>query len=292
MKTLSLLTLLLVGLCSTAIAADSDLEKSLTSKYKDQVLILRHPIDSNSQRYNSGGELLSGGKEAPWTVAAAIEINEIHITPDKLIIDGKRRVYGFDSRQNRLLPVKVKDKDKPRVKLEISLDSPLVSVDQVETILHRIFANNAGELTESVPVYWRSFLAKQYGVPNPDASQTVAQDSGGSNSAARDELNVVKLDPKTIKPPRPVSTPDPSYSEVAKHLQFEGTMVLSAIVDVTGKVRQVRIVRPVGFGLDEKGIEAVQNWKFKPATHDGKPVAVERKPVAVEIGLEISFNLY
>lgn len=169
--------------------------------------------------------------------------------------------------------------------LEISLDSPLVSVEQVETVLHRIFANNAGELTESVPVYWRSFLAKQYGVPNPDASQTVAQDSGGSNSAARDELNVVKLDPKTIKPPRPVSTPDPSYSEVAKHLQFKGTMVLTGIIDATGKVRQVRIVRPVGFGLDEKGIEAVQNWKFKPAIHDGKPVAVE-------MGLEISFNLY
>ena len=285
MKTLSLLTLLLVGLCSTAIAADSDLEKSLTSKYKDQVLILRHPIDSNSQRYNSGGELLSGGKEGPWTVNAAIEINEIHVTQDKLIIDGKRRVYGFDSRQNRLLPVKVKERDKPRVTLEISLDSPLVSVEQVETVLHRIFANNAGELTESVPVYWRSFLAKQYGVPNPDASQTVAQDSGGSNSAARDELNVVKLDPKTIKPPRPVSTPDPSYSEVAKHLQFKGTMVLTGIIDATGKVRQVRIVRPVGFGLDEKGIEAVHSWKFKPATHDGKPVAVE-------MGLEISFNLY
>ena len=147
MKTLSLLTLLLVGLCSTAIAADSDLEKSLTSKYKDQVLILRHPIDSNSQRYNSGGELLSRGKEGPWTVNAAIEINEIHVTQDKLIIDGKRRVYGFDSRQNRLLPVKVKERDKPRVTLEISLDSPLVSVEQVETILHRIFVNNAGELT-------------------------------------------------------------------------------------------------------------------------------------------------
>jgi TonB family protein len=62
-------------------------------------------------------------------------------------------------------------------------------------------------------------------------------------------------------------------------------MVLTGIIDATGKVRQVRIVRPVGFGLDEKGIEAVQSWKFKPATRDGKPVAVE-------MGLEISFNPY
>lgn len=274
----------LCTLCSNVAAQDTALESTLTKTFEHSILVLHHPVDGSSQRYSSSGELLSGGKEGPWTVDAAIEINEIHLTPDKLIIDGKRRVYGFDYRQNRLLPVKVKDKDKPRVTLEISLDSPLGSAEQAETILHHIFANNAGGLAQSVPAYWRSFLAKQYGEPKPDASQSLVGHPGASNSA-NDELNIVKLDPKTIKPPKPVNTPDPNYSEVAKHLQFEGTMVLSAIIDVTGKVRQVRIVRPVGYGLDEKGIEAVQNWKFKPATHDGKPVAVE-------MGLEISFNLY
>ena len=284
MKTLAALILLLFPLCSIMASPDDNIESTLTNKYEHSILILRHPVDSDSQRYSASGDLLSGGKEGSWTVDAAIEINEIHLTPGKLVIDGKRRVYGFDYRQNRLLPVKVKDKDKPKVTLEISLDSPLPTAEQVEVILHRIFANNAGGLAQSVPAYWRSFLAKQYGEPKPDASQNLAGDPGASNSA-NDELNVVKLDPKTIKPPKPVNTPDPNYSEVAKHLQFEGTLVLSAIIDVTGKVRQVRIVRPVGYGLDEKGIEAVQNWKFKPAMHDGKPVAVE-------MGLEITFNLY
>jgi periplasmic protein TonB len=67
---------------------------------------------------------------------------------------------------------------------------------------------------------------------------------------------------------------EPEYSEEARKAKYQGTVTLSVIVDENGKPRDVRVIRALGLGLDEKAIEAVQKWRFKPAQKDGKPVAV------------------
>ena len=61
-------------------------------------------------------------------------------------------------------------------------------------------------------------------------------------------------------------------------------MVLGVIVDSTGRVVDASVIRSLGLGLDEKAIEAVRKWKFRPAYKDGKPV-----PVTAEV--EVSFRL-
>jgi len=53
-----------------------------------------------------------------------------------------------------------------------------------------------------------------------------------------------------------------------------GSVTLALVVGIDGKVRNVWVVRPLGEGLDESAIEAVQRWNFKPATKDGKVVPV------------------
>lgn len=287
MKAAAISMLLIGALGSSITASTNDLEYAVAKKYAHTIMILRHPVDSNRQKYTAAGELLSGGSQAPWTIDGAIEVNKIHITPAKLTIEAKRRVYGFDLRQNQLLPLKMKEKDKPKIDVEISLDSPLSSMEQVDAIIHRIFADNEGELIDSVPPYWRSFLVKQYSAHTADASQPRVADSTSPKAAADDEsnFNAVKLDPRMMTPPRAVYTPEPDYSEWARHMRFQGTVVLTGVVDITGKVRRVQIVRPTGFGLDERALEVVQNWKFKPAIRDGKPIAVE-------MAFEIAFKLY
>jgi TonB family protein len=57
------------------------------------------------------------------------------------------------------------------------------------------------------------------------------------------------------------------------------------IVGPDGKPRDIRVQRGIGMGLDQKAIEAVQQWRFDPATKDGRPVAVQ-------ISVEVSFKLY
>lgn len=77
---------------------------------------------------------------------------------------------------------------------------------------------------------------------------------------------------------------EPEYSEEARKAKYQGTVVLAVVVDENGRARDIRVVRPLGLGLDEKAIEAVQKWKFRPGQLNGKPV-----PVSASI--EVNFRL-
>jgi periplasmic protein TonB len=77
---------------------------------------------------------------------------------------------------------------------------------------------------------------------------------------------------------------EPEYSEEARKAKYQGTVVLYVEVDPNGKARNLRIVRSLGLGLDEKAIEAVNKWKFKPGFKDGKPVTVAAT-------IEVNFRL-
>ncbi len=65
---------------------------------------------------------------------------------------------------------------------------------------------------------------------------------------------------------------------------MQGTVVLKVTVDANGDVADVKVTKGVGSGLDEKAVEAVRTWKFKPGTEDGTPVRSE-------IDVEVSFHL-
>jgi periplasmic protein TonB len=88
-----------------------------------------------------------------------------------------------------------------------------------------------------------------------------------------------------VSAPRPISTPDPEYTDEARKAKYQGTCVLWMIVGPDGKPRDIKVARTLGLGLDEKATEAVKQWKFEPAMKDGQPVAVQ-------INVEVSFRLY
>ena len=77
---------------------------------------------------------------------------------------------------------------------------------------------------------------------------------------------------------------DPEYSEEARKAKYSGTVVLYIEVDSTGHARNLKVVKGIGLGLDEKAIEAVTKWRFKPGLKDGKPVVVAAH-------IEVNFRL-
>jgi TonB family protein len=87
-----------------------------------------------------------------------------------------------------------------------------------------------------------------------------------------------------ISAPLAVSTPEPQYTEEARLAKTQGKCILWLIVDETGHPRNIRVVRGLGFGLDAKAVEAVQQWRFQPAMKDGKPVDVQ---ISVEVGFHL-----
>jgi TonB family protein len=88
-----------------------------------------------------------------------------------------------------------------------------------------------------------------------------------------------------VTAPKAIFAPDPAYDKEARKAKYQGTCLLSMIVGADGVPRDIKVVRALGKGLDEKAVETVGKWKFEPATKDGKPVAVV-------INVEINFRLY
>jgi len=78
--------------------------------------------------------------------------------------------------------------------------------------------------------------------------------------------------------------PEPEYSEEARKVKLQGSVFLTIVIDVDGVPKDIRVKDSLGLGLDEKAVEAVSRWRFRPGTKDGKPV-----PVAV--GVDVRFRL-
>jgi len=77
---------------------------------------------------------------------------------------------------------------------------------------------------------------------------------------------------------------EPEYSEEARKAKFQGTVVLSIVIDEQGLPRSFRVIKPLGLGLDEKAIEAVQKWRFRPGRKGDQAVAVQAT-------IEVNFRL-
>ena len=77
-----------------------------------------------------------------------------------------------------------------------------------------------------------------------------------------------------VSAPRLTYKVEPEYSEEARNAKHKGTVVLAIQVWEDGRAHNIRVIRSLGLGLDEKAIQAVQKWKFVPGKKDGIPVKV------------------
>ncbi len=80
--------------------------------------------------------------------------------------------------------------------------------------------------------------------------------------------------------------PQPQFSDEAVKSKYMGTVTLVAIINADGRATNIQVVQGAGMGLDEKAIEGVKTWRFRPAVGpDGRPAAVRQT-------IEVTFRLY
>lgn len=78
---------------------------------------------------------------------------------------------------------------------------------------------------------------------------------------------------------------EPEFSEEARKAKVAGNVLVGIWVDASGNPTHVRVLRGVGMGLDEKAIEAVRQYRFKPGMENGKPVVTE-------VNIEVNFQIF
>ena len=85
---------------------------------------------------------------------------------------------------------------------------------------------------------------------------------GGVRSGFRDN----------VTQPRLLSKVEPEYSDEARKVKLQGSVMLRIVVDEHGRAESIEVTQRLGLGLDERAIEAVKKWRFSPGTRGGRPV--------------------
>jgi TonB family protein len=112
-------------------------------------------------------------------------------------------------------------------------------------------------------------------VEKPKASELpteIKQTGFGSVAAEAPRRVVVAPAASVITPVEVISKPTPIYTDQARELKIEGEVVLEIEFSASGSLRVVRVVRGLGYGLDEAAVTAAQQMRFKPAQDAGRPV--------------------
>lgn len=235
--------------------ADS-LKDALSHKYKNQILALRSPFTARDQKFDYAGQPLNARSSGYWLLYGGIFVEKINLSSDSLRLEGHRAASYIDKKNGKLMLVRY---DKAR-RIEIHLDQPLNSLDDAQTVLNRVFFLEGDAAEHATPELRRA----------DDSTPTTEIYHVGKDSTLA---------------PRPTYTPEPEFSEQARHAKYQGTVVLSIVIDKVGKISRIRLERALGLGLDENAMEGVKRWRFTPATRNGEPVAVA-------MHIEVSFNLY
>jgi TonB family protein len=89
-----------------------------------------------------------------------------------------------------------------------------------------------------------------------------------------------------ISAPTVIHSVEAEFSDEARRAKYQGVCTISLIVDAQGNPQDIRVAQALGMGLDEKAIEAIRQYKFRPAMKDGKTA------VPVMITIEVDFRLY
>jgi TonB family protein len=195
----------------------------------------------------------------------------MHIEIDRLVIEPEKKKKKKDEKKDE------KDKDgaavaaaAPATPPEPSPEhDPRISFLQLSKALNVIFAPALDDsVIATLPGYWQNYFATKAGKARAQRVDATALRPGGE-----------------VKPPQLLTTIDPTSNEYAQKNNIAGMVFIQMVVDANGHPGDVTIVRPIGFGLDERAVEAVEHSQFRAGTLKGKPVSEL-------VNLQVTFRIY
>ncbi len=276
-------------LLPAALADDlSAIQQRLANDYVGKTLVQRQFAKGSKVKYDSDGRLIHGGGIGPWTLYGFVHLTDLKVYPERLQCQGERLFLIYDSDSGKMYDYfahtesaqfKATKQKAPDLKsfrqVEIDIALP-ANADEptVRSTLERVFATR-DKLGELVPGYWRRWVI----------SPATALRAAATDATAPEEAGHAYTVKEGAKPPRVRWAPDPMYSDMAQKAKLQGVTVLTVVVSPQGLPVTIEISRPLGMGLDEEAVQAVQEWKFAPGTKDGQPVAVC-------INVEAQFRVY
>lgn len=285
---------------------NSDVLRAVEGRYKGKAVALRSPAPGGRLAYKAG-EAIAEPRDAEWWQDALIACKSFKLKDRSVELRGERLMFGYDPGAGKLVTLPVGD-----VRLTVTF-SGIPDAVAVTREFDRIFHDPDTPLADVAPSYWQACLrgpsAQEkplrrcmfQGVRGAERTSELKSNPGGEVSRQStvfvrtvdesgaphydiESRTVYRVGPK-VSAPKSLYTPDPEYTNWARSKRISGTCLLRMIVNKSGHVEDVVVVRPLGYGLDDVSALTVQTWKFEPAMFEGRPVPVE-------LNVETNFRLY
>jgi periplasmic protein TonB len=154
---------------------------------------------------------------------------------------------------NTFIPPKAIPDPKLPMMISVAFDSPTVQIDP----------NNIGDPLSNLPIGALGMHHKN-GIGD-GCCESIGDGHQGTPG-------ITSGSGHRITPPQLIYKVEPEFSEDARKAKFSGMVILAIEVDAAGHPRGFRVMQSPGLGLEEKAIDAVKQWRFKPGYQDGKPV--------------------
>jgi hypothetical protein len=254
---------LLAVLCCATSSLGQSTEPEIKARLKDKPLYLRGCWRDTHLSFDADGKLVGQSLPVSFTLSG-FEFRSAHLKKDKLQVEGTRIGVEF-----------IKEKPQ-RVSLgrTIKVDIALPANGDFAPALDAIFADGLAELAPVMPPYWQRWAKSKLSPPEPgDAAKaktpapvSVSQHNPPTGEAAPGRVG------GSVQAPRLNAHREAEFDEAARHLKYSGVTLIGLIVEENGMPTHLNVIRPLGVGLDEQALAAVQSYRFSPAVQDGSPV--------------------
>ena len=204
-------------------------KEQLASDYTGKVLTLRHFYVGEHLKFRADGTLEGDSPIGPWTVDGQLLVTEAKVQKSNLVIRGRRLILLYDSKlktfQDSLTVVKNsdhKDRDVEKwlraldVDIEIALSTEKPEQKEVSAAMQAVFLTPGESMIDITPACWRSYFELQdHRPPKPQDPNNPVYTMSANGS---------------ITPPRVTYDPEPEYSDAAREVKWQGTVLVSLVV--------------------------------------------------------------
>jgi TonB family protein len=275
----ALLAFLLAPSCLVAQKTEADLRARLINK----PLYLRGEWSGDKLAFDSAGDLKGTSAPGSFTLSG-IEIKSVTVTSTELVLDGQRVGLEFAQNVPHRIGLVVRGRFGAKKPEAMTLEIEAPANGDFTAALDAMFADGISDLVPQLPPFWQPF-AQRYllttGTAAPQVRSVTPAATGGGPIRPSGRLKP----PDGLTAPRLLTKVDPDFSEAARALPASGISVVNFVLDTNGKPSHLRIVSPIGLGLDEQAVSAVSRYTFQPAMQNGSPVPVE-------LNVEVNFQIF
>jgi len=284
--TLFVLVLLLL-FCSLANAQDStEATRQLEGRKKGMLARVRRLLSDSRIRYDAAGKLSGKWRPGQWTWHSSVEVTKIELKEGILKIKANRILLNYSRGIHKFMPLRTTE----TVEIEIQTSPDSNGNPDLEREWNKAFLTATELYPEGIQPYWKPFIdclvkprTEECQFYEKKSWEPDVYDVNPVSSWEPDLPDVYKVG-GDVSEPKVRSRVEPVYTFVARQARIQGTVLLHAIVTKDGGIQISRIIRPLGYGLEESAAEALSKWTFRSATLLGQPVNVA-------LFIEVNFNL-